>query len=303
VSEHTGYPGAPPGWYSDPAGGHGKRWWDGYSWTDATVVPGAAPPPPAPPGSGPARPPVWPGDPTRPPTGSDPWAAASVRLDTYNTRALVDREMQMVTLGRIAVAVPAACAVANLIIARFNATAWRDLGHHMRIVFHDAQQHVTPPPYTGPREVTPLSLLVTLVSIVAAVIALIWQHRAASAGRALGIPSGQSPAWGVGSWFVPIVNLWIPYQAVRDCLPPDDPHRRRVLHWWLAWLATGVLSAAANACALFSSTTAVIVSIPAIVTALAIVAWAPGIAMAIATAHRSAVDTLHRGTGALTSSP
>jgi hypothetical protein len=24
----------PPGWYADPAGGNGKRWWDGNRWTD-----------------------------------------------------------------------------------------------------------------------------------------------------------------------------------------------------------------------------------------------------------------------------
>ena len=38
VSEHSGYPGAPPGWYPDPAGGPGQRWWDGYAWTEATVL-------------------------------------------------------------------------------------------------------------------------------------------------------------------------------------------------------------------------------------------------------------------------
>ncbi len=46
VSEHDGYPGAPPGWYPDPAGGPGQRWWDGYAWTDPTVLPQHPPPPP-----------------------------------------------------------------------------------------------------------------------------------------------------------------------------------------------------------------------------------------------------------------
>ena len=41
-----GYPGAPPGWYPDPAGGPGLRWWDGYAWTDTTVLPERPPPPP-----------------------------------------------------------------------------------------------------------------------------------------------------------------------------------------------------------------------------------------------------------------
>src|ERR1700757_4922126 len=56
VSEDSGYPGAPPGWYPDPAGGPGQRWWDGYAWSEAVVLPQPAPPPPwtgAPPPQGP----------------------------------------------------------------------------------------------------------------------------------------------------------------------------------------------------------------------------------------------------------
>ncbi len=44
--EVTGYPGAPPDWYPDPAGGPGKRWWDGYAWTDGVVLPTHPPAPP-----------------------------------------------------------------------------------------------------------------------------------------------------------------------------------------------------------------------------------------------------------------
>jgi uncharacterized protein YxjI len=38
-------PPPPPGWYPDPAGGPGTRWWDGTSWTEHVQQP--APPPPA----------------------------------------------------------------------------------------------------------------------------------------------------------------------------------------------------------------------------------------------------------------
>jgi hypothetical protein len=135
------------------------------------------------------------------------------------------------------------------------------------------------------------------VTVAAVIVACIWQHRAASAGRALGIPSRRSPAWGVGSWFVPIVNLWMPYSAVRDCLPPDHPYRRRVLHWWIAWLLTGFLTTVAAGSALFSTGTALVLSIPAALACLAVIAWAPGIVLAIATAHQEVLAQQAEGTG------
>ena len=122
--------------------------------------------------------------------------------------------------------------------------------------------------------------------------ALVWQHRAAPAGRALGIPSGMSPAWGVGCWFVPVVNLWMPYLAVRDCLPAGDPHRARVLHWWIAWLVAEILAVAVGISSLYSSGTALALSIPAALAYLAVAAWAPGIVSAIATAHRETMGQL-----------
>jgi hypothetical protein len=47
-SQHPSAPGSiPPGWYADPAGGGGKRWWDGTVWTANVREPEAAQPAPS----------------------------------------------------------------------------------------------------------------------------------------------------------------------------------------------------------------------------------------------------------------
>jgi len=289
MSEHTGYPGAPPGWYPDPAGGPGQRWWDGYAWTEATVLPQQPPPPP-----------TWAGAaaPQGPPSYMAPWAAASERLDTFNVTQQVDDERRRVPVARFAVAMPGVYFIVSLVLQRANTNQLRSAGHQFRIDFRDAQHNITPPPYHAPsNSLAPIGLLIGLLTIAAVIIACMWQHKAASAGRALGIPSRYSPAWGVGCWFVPVVNLWMPYGAVRDCLPPGHPQRARVLHWWLALMLAWILSVAASIAALSSTGTGLALSIPAALACLAVVAWAPGIVVAIATSHEEALATQNQATG------
>jgi hypothetical protein len=217
-----------------------------------------------------------------------PWATAAQRLDAHSTALLVDDELRMERLARVAVVMPAVYFIAGLITLRVNAAQWRVLGHQLHVIWDDTRAGITPPTYNTPDVFNPITLVVGIVTAAAVVIACIWQHRAASAGRALGFPADRSPAWGVGCWFVPVVNLWMPYSAIRDCLPPDDPHRPRVLQWWIAFLAAWVLSTAAGFCALASSGLALGVSIPAALAALAVIALSPSVVAAIAGAHRAA---------------
>ncbi len=285
----SGYPGAPPGWYADPAGGPGQRWWDGYAWTDATVLPQQPPPPP------------WSGaaPPQGPPLQVAPWAEAAERLNTFDAAAVVNNELRMVPVARFAVAMPAVYFIVTLIFQRIDSSDLLSFGQQLREHYHDVQVGVTPPPYHGATGFSPVSVFVGLVTVVAVVLACMWQHRAASAGRALGIPAAQSPAWGVGSWFVPIVNLWIPCLAIRDCLPPGHPHRARVVQWWIALLVAGWTTAIAGFVAFFSSGAALVLAIPAALAAIAVLAWAPGIVIAIASAHRAAMAELGERAGAV----
>lgn len=72
---------AEPGWYDDPDGGGGQRWWDGVRWSEHTippppsaVLPGAVPSGAVPPPPGAALPPPPPGAPGVP-AGEPPVAA------------------------------------------------------------------------------------------------------------------------------------------------------------------------------------------------------------------------------------
>jgi hypothetical protein len=96
------------------------------------------------------------------------------------------------------------------------------------------------PQTTGSGSILLLQLggLVQIASIIAWVV---WQHRANTAALALRLPLTRSPAWGVAGWFIPVVNLWFPYEAARDNLPAGDPNRPAVLRWWLGYLGLNVV--------------------------------------------------------------
>lgn len=92
-----------------------------------------------------------------------------------------------------------------------------------------------------------------LVYVALAVAFLMWLHRVCRNVPALGNPKSgveHSPGWAVGSFFVPFVNLVVPYKAVKEVWVKSDPAVRTgddfmfaqpsstplVLGWWVAWL-------------------------------------------------------------------
>jgi Domain of unknown function (DUF4328)/Protein of unknown function (DUF2510) len=274
--EVSGYPGAPPGWYADPAGGPGQRWWDGYSWTEATVLPSAQPPPPS--SSGAPPPPVA-------YLQSQPWTPYSGEVS-----GLLQREVAFTPLARVALIFYGLNILVGLIDIRFHQAQLRTQGHQFRAIVDASRNGQPTPQFSDQTTADPVQLVLGLVAIIAIIFALIWQFRAASTARALGIPATHSPGWGVGCWFVPIVNFWMPYQAVRDCLPPDDPNRGLVLRWWLIFLCTWSSAAAAMFAAWFSGGVSLVISIVAALLGLAFLATAPRMVVAISAQHQNAID-------------
>ena len=93
-----------------------------------------------------------------------------------------------------------------------------------------------------------------LVAHIALVVAFcMWAHRASKNLRALAVEGQRfSPGWSVGWWFVPIMNLFRPYQVTREIWRGSDPSITRqdpqawqnapvtpILGWWWGtWLAS-----------------------------------------------------------------
>ncbi len=199
--------GPPPGWYPDPAGGQGVRWWDGLRWTASTVA--------------------------------DPLAAWNP------ARAAVERELAFYGWGQWAAIGVAASAVLGALLALAYASAWRHYLHGFHQVFVAAENHqAAPNPPTLPARYYLFSFPLEVLQIASQVVLLVWQFRAASAARILGYPARHRPGWGIGFWFIPIANLFCPYQAVRDCLPAQDRKASVVMRFWLSLLGADGLSIA-----------------------------------------------------------
>ena len=76
---------------------------------------------------------------------------------------------------------------------------------------------------------------------------LCWLYRAACNARALGAQGMQvSPAWAVSGFFVPIIHLFLPYQAVKEIWvngPVDsEPDSIWLRIWWFGLLGSMALS-------------------------------------------------------------
>jgi hypothetical protein len=205
--------------------------------------------------------------------------------------------MSMFPAARMGYAVFGVYSLLVLVNTRLNVAQYRLQGHQLRLTMHAAQHQLPTPVFSStPSTIGPLEDIGLLIALVAAIFACIWQFRAATSARALGWPASRSPGWGVVFWFIPIVSFWMPYQAIRDCLPPDDPNRPLVLRWWLLVIGGQLLTGIAVSTAFFSGAVSLALSFPAALVALGVMATGPRVVSAVASSHRAAVGQPDSGT-------
>ncbi len=97
-------------------------------------------------------------------------------------------------------------------------------------------------------------LLYIVVFVVTIVLFCIWIHRANRNARALGAQGmAFTPGWCVGWWFVPFLNLFKPYQAVKELYLASDSKGgpegwqaaaapRVFALWWSTWIIANLAS-------------------------------------------------------------
>lgn len=102
-----------------------------------------------------------------------------------------------------------------------------------------------------------VSNLGSIVLLVVGILVLVWVHKALSNARALNFRLTHSPGWGVAGFLVPVINLWFPYQSMRDLFPEGNPHRRTAGVWFATWLGAQFLAVAMTLIGFFSTPAAV----------------------------------------------
>lgn len=253
----------PPGWYPDPFSAGWLRWWDGASWTTHQA------PAQTPPQAMQVAPPVRYGD----------WAP--------NPGADLASEQKWTSRARIALVVMAVAGVLNLVVVA------PLLGRYLRHVFDSCQTLADGSvscdgPSSGAQFVWQIaSAPLVLPQLVLAV----WLFQAAKIARNLGLPARRQPGWAFGL-FVPIVNLWFPYQVARDCLPPDAPARGVVARWWATYLGQALLIVPAILVGIFSVPAVVAVGVVGAVLAVLAARFGWQMVTAIADVHRAALTSL-----------
>jgi hypothetical protein len=94
------------------------------------------------------------------------------------------------------------------------------------------------------------TVAILICVFVTGILWLVWQHRAQTnvLGRRTGLRF--TPGWAVGWWFVPIANLWKPFQAMSE-LRRASEHRDGwamasawpvMGFWWAGWIASAALT-------------------------------------------------------------
>ncbi|CAM4100796.1 DUF4328 domain-containing protein [Janibacter anophelis] len=83
-----------------------------------------------------------------------------------------------------------------------------------------------------------------LVQLLALILGGLWLYLFVVAAREINREAWHERAayWGPLGWIAPIVNLWFPYQVVRDGAAAVGLRSRMLPWWWAGWISLSVLA-------------------------------------------------------------
>ncbi|MFE6965509.1 DUF4328 domain-containing protein [Agromyces sp. NPDC057679] len=82
-----------------------------------------------------------------------------------------------------------------------------------------------------------VGILSSIILVATGVIWVIWQFRVA---KQVTGQTRRSPGWHAGSWFIPIISFWFPYQNISDLWRAVGRTRPSwLIVWWLLWVVSG----------------------------------------------------------------
>ena len=194
----------PAGWFADPWRQAPLRWWDGSGWTAHTCGQGAASP------------------------------TASAWLDVpVAPQAAVDSAANVARwLALAVVASPLVYVTTGWLFSRGFQNLFR--------AFDELQASTEAETFNSSRFTQDRSFgllqLLGMYSWLPLVLRMVWTHRITTASRSLGRLTRHTPGMACATWIIPIVSLWMPYQAVNDAFPRGLPPRTPLAWWWAAFL-------------------------------------------------------------------
>lgn len=107
-------------------------------------------------------------------------------------------------------------------------------------------------PFELELDLKPVLVLWRLAFLATVVVFLVWFYEARVSAERSGWPQRRARGWTFWGWVIPIADLWIPFQIMRDIwrasLPPSSRSKAAWLPsvWWISWLLEGLLSKSWN---------------------------------------------------------
>jgi hypothetical protein len=244
-----------PGWYADPSRDFEWRWWSGHTWTTHTAAtPGYVP---------------------------DSRRLAQLAAEARIAR-LASWAALVFAVGML-LGIAADWSLANQLA--------RDLHWFRQSVEQSRTTHgsvALPPPPAPPLTFLAWSWIAYPFTLGSEVALLMWQYRSAKVALSFGYPADVSPGWGVAAWFIPVVQLWMPYLAVRGLLPEGHPTRRLMPYWWSSVVLAVLLGSALPLLLAFAHPVGLALVVPEVISVVVLGVLARAVVISVAAAHSAA---------------